>query len=81
MVWLHGGAFSTGGLLDDRPTGDHFARDGVVLVSVNHRLNVFGFYAAAGKLGLRVCLLRSCRNARYRRGASLGAEEHRTLRR
>src|SRR5437763_1088179 len=23
--------------------GDHFARDGIVLVSVNHRLNVFGY--------------------------------------
>ncbi|MBB3360001.1 MULTISPECIES: carboxylesterase/lipase family protein [unclassified Novosphingobium] len=43
MVWLHGGAFSSGA--GTRPTywGDHFARDGVVLVSVNHRLNVFGF--------------------------------------
>lgn len=43
MVWLHGGAFAEGAA--GRPTyyGDHFARDGVVLVSVNHRLNVFGF--------------------------------------
>ena len=43
MVWLHGGAFSMGAA--GRPTyfGDHFARDGIVLVSVNHRLNVFGY--------------------------------------
>jgi para-nitrobenzyl esterase len=43
MVWLHGGAFAEGAA--GRPTyyGDHFARDEVVLVSVNHRLNVFGF--------------------------------------
>jgi para-nitrobenzyl esterase len=43
MVWLHGGGFWEGAA--GRPTyyGDHFARDGVVLVSVNHRLNVFGF--------------------------------------
>lgn len=43
MVWLHGGGFAEGAA--GRPTyyGDHFARDGVVLVSVNHRLNVFGF--------------------------------------
>lgn len=62
MVWLHGGAFSTGAA--GRPTyfGDHFARDGVVLVSVNHRLNVFGFaqlpdswgpeYASSGMAGM-----------------------------
>lgn len=62
MVWLHGGAFSTGAA--GRPTyyGDHFARDGVVLVSVNHRLNVFGFtqlpeswgpaYASSGLAGM-----------------------------
>ncbi|MDE2112451.1 MAG: carboxylesterase/lipase family protein [Alphaproteobacteria bacterium] len=43
MVWLHGGGYWEGS--PDRPTyyGDHFARDGVVLVSVTHRLNVFGF--------------------------------------
>lgn len=43
MVWLHGGGFWSGA--GTRPTywGDHFARDGVVLVSVNHRLNAFGY--------------------------------------
>jgi para-nitrobenzyl esterase len=62
MVWLHGGGFSTGAA--GRPTyfGDHFARDGIVLVSVNHRLNVFGYtqlpeswgpeYASSGMAGI-----------------------------
>lgn len=62
MVWLHGGAFSTGAA--GRPTyfGEHFARDGIVLVSVNHRLNVFGYtqlpvswgaeYASSGMAGM-----------------------------
>ena len=62
MVWLHGGGFSMGAA--GRPTyfGDHFARDGVVLVSVNHRLNVFGYtqlpeswgpdYASSGMAGI-----------------------------
>ena len=62
MVWLHGGAFSMGAA--GRPTyfGDHFARDGIVLVSVNHRLNVFGYaqlpeswgaeYASSGMAGM-----------------------------
>lgn len=62
MVWLHGGGFTSGA--SGRPTywGDHFARDGVVLVSVNHRLNVFGYtqlpeswgadYASSGIAGI-----------------------------
>ncbi len=62
MVWLHGGGFSSGA--SSRPTywGDHFARDGIVLVSVNHRLNVFGCtqlpsswgpdYASSGLAGM-----------------------------
>lgn len=62
MVWLHGGGFSSGAA--GRPTywGDHFARSGVVLVSVNHRLNVFGYtqlpdswgpnYASSGLAGM-----------------------------
>lgn len=62
MFWLHGGGFSSGAA--GRPTywGEHFARDGVVLVSVNHRLNVFGYtqlpdnwgpeYASSGLAGM-----------------------------
>ena len=62
MVWLHGGGFSSGA--SSRPTywGSQFARDGVVLVSVNHRLNVFGYtqlpaswgpdYASSGVAGM-----------------------------
>lgn len=43
MVWLHGGGYESGAA--SRPTywGDQFAGSGVVLVSVNHRLNVFGY--------------------------------------
>jgi len=45
MVWLHGGGF-TGGSSIELPSydGESLARTGgVVLVSVNHRLNVLGF--------------------------------------
>jgi para-nitrobenzyl esterase len=49
MVWLHGGGFSGGSgnwLLYD---GTNLARkEDVVVVSVNHRLNVFGFLQLAG---------------------------------
>ena len=64
MVWLHGGGFS-GGSAQEFPSydGESSARRGdVVMVSVNHRLNLFGFlnlasvggerYAASGVAGM-----------------------------
>jgi para-nitrobenzyl esterase len=45
MVWLHGGAFSYGSANTPRTAGANLARRGdVVVVSVNHRLNIFGFF-------------------------------------
>jgi para-nitrobenzyl esterase len=43
MVWLHGGAhrFGAGWIYD----GSNFARDGVVLVSINYRLGPLGYFA------------------------------------
>lgn len=44
MVWLHGGGFSTGSANEDGYDGEALSRSGdVVVVSVNHRLNVFGY--------------------------------------
>jgi para-nitrobenzyl esterase len=43
MVWIHGGAFSNGNSAIPIYDGHAFARDGVVLVSVNYRLGVDGF--------------------------------------
>jgi para-nitrobenzyl esterase len=44
MVWLHGGAYATGSSQGNPHTdGGALARDGVVVVSLNHRLNVLGF--------------------------------------
>jgi para-nitrobenzyl esterase len=53
MVWIHGGGFTTGSAADLVPTsmdslwydGQAFAERGVVLVSINYRLGVFGFFA------------------------------------
>ena len=43
MVWLHGGAFSYGSANSPRYDGSRLARrNDVVVVAVNHRLNVFG---------------------------------------
>ncbi|QJY49089.1 carboxylesterase/lipase family protein [Pseudonocardia broussonetiae] len=43
MVWIHGGAFVNGSNSIPSYDGSAFARDGVVLVSVNYRLGAEGF--------------------------------------
>jgi para-nitrobenzyl esterase len=44
MVWLHGGGFSTGSGSSTMYDGANLARLGdVVVVTLNHRLNVFGY--------------------------------------
>ena len=44
MVWLHGGGFSSGSANGSGYDGEALARSNdVVVVGVNHRLNVFGF--------------------------------------
>jgi para-nitrobenzyl esterase len=43
MVWIHGGGFQAGSGAEPRHDGEAFARKGVVLVSINYRLGVFGF--------------------------------------
>jgi para-nitrobenzyl esterase len=45
MVWVHGGGFTAGGGAEPRHDGEAFARKGVVLVTINYRLGIFGFYA------------------------------------
>jgi para-nitrobenzyl esterase len=45
MVWIHGGGNTNGSSADSYYDGSAFARDGVVLVSINYRLGVFGFFA------------------------------------
>ena len=44
MVYFHGGAYSTGSVADPLNDGQHLARgEDVVVVTVNHRLNAFGY--------------------------------------
>lgn len=43
MVWIHGGALTRGSSAVPVYDGSAFARDGVVLVSVNYRLGVLGY--------------------------------------
>ncbi len=63
MVWLHGGGWEVGGSSDPISNGAWLARmQDVVLVSINHRLNVYGHlnlaeiggekYALSGNVGV-----------------------------
>lgn len=61
MVWIHGGGFEMGSGSSPLYDGTPFARNGVVLVTLNYRLGAFGFcelghldpgYAGSGNVGL-----------------------------
>jgi para-nitrobenzyl esterase len=43
MVWIYGGGFMWGSTLPSIYDGSMFARDGVVLVTINYRVGAFGF--------------------------------------
>ena len=45
MVWIYGGGFAAGATSEPRQDGEALARKGVVVVSMNYRLGVFGFFA------------------------------------
>jgi para-nitrobenzyl esterase len=63
MVWIYGGGMVAGGTSEPRQDGHNLAKRGVVVVSMNYRLGVFGFFThpelaaesehkAAGNYGL-----------------------------
>ena len=45
MLWIHGGGNFAGSSSEAIFDGESLAHHGVVLVSANYRLGVFGFYA------------------------------------
>ena len=45
MVWIFGGGFVAGGSSEPRQDGEYLARRGVVVVSMNYRLGLFGFFS------------------------------------
>ena len=48
LVYIHGGAYSTGSVTDPLNDGERLATTGdVVVVTVNHRLNAFGYLSLA----------------------------------
>src|SRR5277367_2874273 len=63
MVWIYGGGFAAGATSEARQDGTHLAEHGVIVVSMNYRLGIFGFlvhpelakesgHNAAGNYGL-----------------------------
>ncbi len=45
MVWIYGGAFTRGSGAVSTYDGENLAKKGVVLVTINYRLGIFGFFA------------------------------------
>ncbi|HLY91621.1 MAG TPA: carboxylesterase/lipase family protein [Candidatus Angelobacter sp.] len=45
MVWIHGGGFTRGYSGSEAYNGENLARKGAVIVTINYRLGVFGFFA------------------------------------
>lgn len=44
LVWVHGGGFTQGYSHESRSNGEVMAANGIVVVSINYRLNIFGFF-------------------------------------
>ena len=44
MVWIYGGGFAAGTTSEARQDGTHLAQQGVIVVSMNYRLGIFGFF-------------------------------------
>ncbi|WP_321472400.1 carboxylesterase/lipase family protein [uncultured Paludibaculum sp.] len=45
MVWVYGGGFQAGGTSEPRQDGEVLATKGVIVVSMNYRMGIFGFFA------------------------------------
>jgi len=45
MVWIYGGGFAAGSSSEPRQDGGNLSKQGVMVVSMNYRLGIFGFFA------------------------------------
>ncbi len=48
MIWIYGGGFQTGGSAAPGYSGEALAEQGIIFVSFNYRLGIFGFLAHPG---------------------------------
>ncbi len=82
MFWIHGGGFTAGSGSSPGYDGTNLAKRGdVVVVTINHRLNVMGFSYLAGLGGAEFANTANVGMMDYRSGAALGPRQHRELRR
>ena len=51
FVWIHGGGFTNGHAFEGTYDGSHFARQGIVCITVAYRLGAFGFVDLEPVLG------------------------------
>jgi para-nitrobenzyl esterase len=47
MVWIHGGGFTAGATSEPRQDGGNLSKRGVLVVSMNYRMGIFGFFSHA----------------------------------
>jgi para-nitrobenzyl esterase len=45
MVWIYGGGYQAGATSEPRQDGGNLSKRGVVVVSMNYRLGIFGFFS------------------------------------
>lgn len=48
MVWIYGGGFMAGATSETRQDGANLTKKGVIVVSMNYRLGIFGFFSLPG---------------------------------
>ncbi len=48
MVWIYGGGYAAGSSSEPRQDGQFLAQRNVIVVSMNYRLGIFGFFALPG---------------------------------
>ena len=76
MVWIFGGGFQAGGTSEPRQDGENLARKGVVVVSMNYRLGVFGFSRIRSSRRNRRTIPPATMACSIRLRLSVGAQEH-----
>ena len=80
MVWIYGGAYTSGSGSQPEYDGEALAKKGAVIVTINYRLGVFGFFSypeltkesdrrGAANFAMLDAVV----------GARMGAEEHRRI--
>ena len=80
MVWLHGGGNTGGGASVDYFDGASLSRGGVVVVTINYRLGVMGYFAHPGLTAESAAsCLWQLRPAGPAGRAQVGARQHRAI--